>query len=115
MVTSAFNHAALAGATTSSVTPGFAASQAESYKKRKYSPHNVIPIIFEAHGRVGDDTTTFLTKLTALLPESERQHAYHHALQQLSTTLQLYNAITLEAHARHHLTPHQHAATQETV
>ena len=56
MVTSAFTHAALADTTTSSVTPGFSASQTESYKKSKYSPHKVILIVFEAHGRVGDDT-----------------------------------------------------------
>ena len=115
MVTSAFTHAALAGASTSTVTPGYAAAQGEQYKRRKYSPHNVVPIVFETHGRIGNDTATFLTKLIATLPESERQHMYHHALQQLSTSLQLHNAITLEAHTRHHLTPHQNPATPVAV
>ena len=107
MVTSAFTHAALAGINASSVTPGCANEQAELYKKRKYAPHQVTPIIFEAHGRIGADTLTFLQKLCATLPETEQCHMFHYAIQQVSTTLQLYNAITLEAHARHHLAPHQ--------
>ena len=115
MVTSASTHAALAGNNVAAVTPGFAAAQGEQYKKRKYAPYNVIPIVFEMHGRVGSDATCFLTRLTATLPESERQNRYHHALQQLSTTLQLYNAMTLESHVRHHMTPHQHPPVHEAV
>ena len=110
MVTSAFTHAALAGNHVSSITPGFAAEQAERYKKRKYAPHDIVPIIFEAHGRFGNDTVTFLRKLCNTLPEPEQTPTYHHAIQQLSTTLQLHNAITIEAHSRNHLAPNRHRA-----
>ena len=114
MVTSAFTHAALAGNNVSTVTHGYAAMQGKQYTRHKYAPHDVIPIVFETHGRVGGDTLTFLAKLTATLPETERPHAYHHVLQELSTTLQRYNAITLKSHAQHHLTPHQPPTTSAT-
>ena len=108
MVTSALTQAALAGNHASSVTPGYANAQAEHYKTRKYAPHNVTPITFEAHGRFGTETLNFLRKLTNTLPEPEQAPAYHHAIQQLSTTLHLYNAKTIHAHILNHLTPSHH-------
>ena len=110
MVTSALTHSALAGVHANSITPGYASAQAEAYKKRKYNPHAVIPIIFEAHGRFGNETLAFLRKLTNTLPEPERDPAYHHAIQQLSTTLQHYNAKTIEAHIQNHIAPHLQTA-----
>ena len=116
MVTSAFTISALAGNHVSSITPGFAAEQAEHYKKRKYAPHDITPIVFEAHGRMGNDTLTFLRKLTNTLPEPEQTPMYHYAVQQLSTTLQLHNAMTIEAHLDNHMTPNRHhAATVATA
>ena len=111
MVTSALTQAALAGEHAASITPGCANAQAEHYKQRKYAPHNVTPIVFEAHGRFGNETLNFLRKLTNTLPEPEQTAAYHHAIQQLSTTLQHYNAKTIHAHTHSHMTPnHSHAA-----
>ena len=111
MITSAFTDAALAGIHACAVTPAFAAAQAEHFKRRKYAPHDVGPIIMEAHGRIGHETLNFLTKLMTTLPESEQQHMYHYGMQQLSKTLQMHNAKIIEAHARHHLQPHQRQTT----
>jgi hypothetical protein len=110
MVTSAFTQAASAGHHATSVTPGLANNLAEAYKRRKYAPRNIIPIVFEAHGRFGNETLLFLRKLTNILPEPERDSMYYYAIQKLSTTLQQYNAITIESHLNHHMTP-QNATT----
>ncbi len=115
MVTSALTQSALAGAHANSITPGFAATQAETYKKRKYYPHDVVPIVFETHGRIGNETLQFLRKLTNTLPEPEREAAYHHAIQHLSTMLQTYNAKTIEAHVQNHSAPHLRGATRNAT
>ena len=111
MITSAFTKAALAGNHVTAITPGYANNLAEQYKRRKYAPHPIVPIVFEAHGRFGTETLSFLRKLTNTLPEPERNQMYHYALQLLSTTLQHYNARTIQAHLANHTDPHhQHAA-----
>ncbi len=106
MVTSAFTKSALAGNHAASITPGYANGLAEQYKRRKYAPHPIIPVVFEAHGRFGTDTLTFLRKLTNTLPEPERHSMYHYALQFLSTSLQYHNARTIQAHLANHIDPH---------
>ncbi len=99
MVTSAFTQHALAGnRDIMSITPGVAAEHAENYKKQKYAPHSVVPIIFEAGGRVGTSTLDFLRRLVNTLPEAERNVTYHKALQKLSTALQRHNAKAIEAY-----------------
>lgn len=103
MVTSAFTTASLAGTTASSITPGHAASAAEQHKRQKYAPHQITPIVFEAHGRFGNDTLDFLRQLTNTLPEPEQASAFHLAIQRLSTTLQLHNALTIQAHLANHM------------
>ena len=116
MVTSAFTTAALAGNHASSITPGLANTSGEQYKRRKYAPHPIVPILFEAHGRIGDDTLNFLGKLSKTLPEPEQAPMYHQAIQLLSTTLQRHNAKAIEAHLTNHLHPHQtHAAADATA
>lgn len=116
MVTSAFTTAALAGNHASSITPGLANTFGEQYKRRKYAPHPIVPILFEAHGRIGDDTLNFLGKLSKTLPEPEQAPMYHQAIQLLSTTLQRHNAKAIEAHLTNHLHPHQtHAAADATA
>ena len=112
MVTSALTTHALAGAHATSITPGLANTIGEQYKKRKYAPHPIIPILFEAHGRIGNDTLTFSSKFCRTLPETEQQPMYHYALQALSTTLQRCNANTINTHLTHHLQPHQPQAIQ---
>ena len=107
MVTSALTQAALAGNHVMSITPGYANAQAEHHKRRKYAPHDVTPITFEAHGRFGNEALTFLRKLTNTSLEPERARAYHQAVQLFSTTLQRYNAKAIEAHIKHHI-PTQH-------
>ena len=111
MITSAFTQTALAGINATSVVPGTANAHAELYKKRKYAPHPVTPIVFEAHGRFGNETISFLQKLTATLPEPEQTQMLHYAIQILSTTIQKHNAQTIEAHIKHHVNPHARTAT----
>ena len=62
MITSAFTKAALAGNHVTAITPGYANNLAEQYKRRKYAPHPIVPIVFEAHGRFGTETLSFLRK-----------------------------------------------------
>ena len=116
MVTSAFTKAALAGNHATSISPGYANSLAEKYKRRNYAPHPIVPIVFEAHGRFGAETLNFLRKLANTLPEPEQNPMYHYAVQLLSTTLQHYNARTIQAHLANHTDPHhQHAVAPATV
>ena len=99
MVTSAVSLTALAGTTNAANTPAHAATRAELYKRNKYHPHPVTPAILETHGRMGDTLLDFLRQLTSTLPTPQEQTAaYHHCIQQLSTTLQRSNAETLRAH-----------------
>ena len=99
MVTSATTAAALAGTTNVSVTPGHACTLSELHKRRKYHPHPVTPVVFEAHGRFGETLLDFLHRLTATLPTTQEQaSAYHYCVQYLSTTLQRHNARTIHAH-----------------
>ena len=104
MVTSAVNPSTLAGR-RAIVVPGINASIGENYKRRKYHPHTVTPIVFEAHGRFGADIAPFLTKLTSALPLHEQSTAQHYAIQYLSTTLQRHNARTIAAHLTQHTAP----------
>lgn len=100
MVTSATTATALAGTTNASATPGHASTLAELYKRGHYHPLPITPAILEVHGRFGPTLLQFLRQLTATLPTpQERTTTYHHALQQLATTLQRANAITLLAHS----------------
>jgi hypothetical protein len=105
MITSAFTQATVAGNYASSITAGYACKIGEQHKLRKYAPTPVTPIVLEAHGRVGEETLNFLHKLVNTLPEAERTTTYHYCLQQISTTLQRYNARTIEAHLLHHTSP----------
>ena len=99
MVTSATSLTALAGTTNATNTPAHAATRAELHKRNKYHPHPVTPAILETHGRMGDTLLDFLRQLTSTLPTPHEQTtAYHHCIQQLSTTLQRSNAETLRAH-----------------
>ncbi len=110
MITSAFTQHALAGNRgAETITPGTAGEHAENYKRQKYAPHSVVPIVFEACGRIGSSALDFLRNLTNTLPEAERNAAYYKALQQLSTTLQLHNAKAIEAYLHDHCST-QHAA-----
>ena len=100
MITSAFTQHSLAGNhDISCIVPGTAALHAEAHKIQKYAPHTVTPIIFEMHGRVGTNTLGFLRQLANTLPDSERNGAYHKALQRLGTTLQTHNAKSIESYA----------------
>ena len=104
MVTSATTAAALAGTTNVTVTPGHACTLGELHKRRKYHPHPVTPVVFEAHGRLGEPLLEFLQRLTATLPTPREQlSAYHYCIQYLATTLQRYSARTI--HARLQSTP----------
>ena len=99
MVTSATTSTALAGTTNATNTPAHAATLAELYKRNKYHPHPVTPVIFETHDRMGGTLLDFLHQLTSTLPTPHEQTtAYHYCIQQLSTTLQRCNAETIHAH-----------------
>ena len=89
----------LAGADNVSITQGCANLLAEQYKRKKYHPLPVTPITFEAHGQIGLSALDFLHQLSKTLPTlREQTAAYHHAIQQLSTTLQRNNAQTINTH-----------------
>ena len=104
MVTSATTKAAQAGA-MQSITPGIANDQAEHHKRRKYGSHPVTPIVFEAHGRMGDTLHHFLHQLAHTQADpQDHTPTYHYCLQRLATTLQRKNAQTLMAHIHHHTT-----------
>ena len=101
MVTSATTVATLAGNTSATVVPGEANCIAELYKRKRYHPHPITPIVFEAHGRFGGSVLTFLQQLTATLPTPREQTAmYHYCIQRLSTCLQRNNAQTIITHLK---------------
>jgi hypothetical protein len=86
MVTSAFTTVALAGNHGSSITFGLANTLDEHRKRRKYAPLPIVPILFEAHGRVGDDTpelpqqavqNTPQTRASPHVPPSHTTTIYH--------------------------------------
>jgi hypothetical protein len=109
MVTSAATAQALAGATSSSTTPGHAAAQAEQHKRRKYHQQPITPAIFETHGRMGPALIQFLQQLTNTLPtQQERTCKFHYCIQKLSTTLQHHNALAIHDHI--HTTAHTQPA-----
>jgi hypothetical protein len=100
-VTCALSATALRGGASARVD-GAAAEMAAQAKLRKYAGYNVIPLAFEAHGRMSAGTVSALRRLTARLPEAERAEATASMWLTLSVALQWKNASAiLHAGARH--------------